>query len=248
MVVSRPHRCRHPPARPAVVGARGHAARYRGHRAYRGRRPADADLHLWHHGTAEGRGAYALRLPHQVRAGHGPRLRRAAGRHHVLGERHRLDDGPVGAVRHDAPRRHRRALRRRARLPWARSVVGAGRAARREHPGRLAHAHPRADETRRGPVRAHDLSSLRILGSPASRGTPSRGAGSRRGRRRAPADHQLLGRHRSLGRAGGGQRHTALAGGLRRPAARHRGQTSWTIRPAGAQPGRRLSCVRHGSA
>ena len=47
-------------------------------RAHRRRRSADDHLHLGHDRPAQGRGAHALRLPDQGRAGHGALLRRAA--------------------------------------------------------------------------------------------------------------------------------------------------------------------------
>ena len=52
-----------------------------------------------------------------------------------------------------------------------------------------------------GPVRAHDLSSLRILGSTGEPWNPEPWRWFFDvGRRRAAADHQLLGRHRGVGR------------------------------------------------
>ena len=58
------------------------------------------------------------------------------------------------------------ALRRRAGLPGRRPAVGAGRAAPRHRPRRLAHPDPRADaRTARSRCARHDLSSLRWFGS-----------------------------------------------------------------------------------
>ena len=175
-----------------------------------------------------------------------------AGRHHVLGERHRLDDGPVGALRHDAARRHRRALRRRARLPRPRSAVGAGRAPPRQHPRRVAHARSaRSCSTATARCARHDLSSLRILGSTGEPWNPEpwRWLFEVAGGGRA-ADHQLLRRHRGLGRAGGRQRaDAAQAGGVRRSAAGHRRRRGRRSGPAGAQPASASwSCARPGSA
>ena len=50
-------------------------------------------------GQAQGRSARPLRLPDQGRAGHGPLLRRAAGRPLFWYHRHGLDDGAVGDQR-----------------------------------------------------------------------------------------------------------------------------------------------------
>ena len=106
-------------------------------------------------------------------------LRRARRRDDVLGQRHGLDDGPVGSVRHDAARRHDGALRRRARLPRPRSPVGDRRAPSRQRSGRLAHAHSLADAARRGAGRGATISRRCAFSArPASRGIPSRGAGS----------------------------------------------------------------------
>ena len=59
-------------------------------------------------------------------------------------------------------------------LSRARPAVGDGRAPRRHDARRLADADPRADPAAATePGRAHDLSSLRVLARPASRGTPS---------------------------------------------------------------------------
>ena len=89
-----------------------------------------------------------------------------AGRAAVLAHRHRLDHGAVGDRRHARQRRHARALRRRARL--SRTPTGCGRSssgtgstssACRRRLVRALMAH--GDD----PVRAHDLSSLRVLGS-----------------------------------------------------------------------------------
>jgi acetyl-CoA synthetase len=45
-----------------------------GQPAHRGRRPDHDHLHQRHHRAAQGRGAHPLRLSHQERPGHGPRL------------------------------------------------------------------------------------------------------------------------------------------------------------------------------
>ena len=139
------HRCRRWTGRdlPVVAICWRIAVRHLRDRAHRRRRSADDHLHLGHDRASQGRRAHALRLPDQDRAGHGALLRRPRRRDDVLGQRHGLDDGPVGSVRHDAARRHDGALRRRARLSRARSAVGARRAASRQHPRRLADADPR---------------------------------------------------------------------------------------------------------
>ena len=155
-----------PRARPAVD-----RCRCRGSRERRDTERTDAEdplMIIYTSGTTgrpKGARAHPLRLPDQGRAGHGALLRRARRRDDVLGQRHRLDDGPVGSLRHDAARRHDRHLRRRARLSRAGSPVVARRAAPRQHPRRLADADPLADAHGEEPRAAHDLSSLRILGS-----------------------------------------------------------------------------------
>ena len=66
-------------------------------------------------------------------------------RHDVLGHRSRMDDGSVGAAGHDAARRDRRALRRRAGLSDVQPPLESRRRASRLRSGRLADADSHAD-------------------------------------------------------------------------------------------------------
>ena len=101
------HRCLDGTTRFAVERSAGESPRHLRDRTHRRRRSADDHLHVGNDGPAQGRRAHALRLPDQDRAGHGALLRRPRRRDDVLGQRHGLDDGPVGSARDDAARRHR---------------------------------------------------------------------------------------------------------------------------------------------
>ena len=150
-------------------------------------------------------------------------LRRARRREDVLGQRHGLDDGAVGAARHDAARRNDRDLRRRARLPgpdrlWA--LVERHRVNILGVSPTLIRSLMRHGEE---PVRAHALSSLRILGSTGEPWNPEpwRWLFDVVGGSRLPIINYSGGTEVS-GRPGGRQRaHAAEAGGVRRTAAGH---------------------------
>ena len=209
-------------------------------------------LHLGHDRPAQGRGAHALRLPDQGRAGHGARLRRAAGETMywvsdigwMMGPWELFGMTLLGgtAVLYDGALDY----------PGPGPAVGAGRTPRRQHPRRLAHAHPLADAARRR-AGARSTTCRRCASSapPASRGTPSRGAGSST----SPAAGALPIINYSGGtEVSGGLRRrqrpdAAQAGGVRRPAARHRrrrGGRSGPRRCATASAS--WWCARRGSA
>ncbi len=111
-------------------------------------------------GAVHVHGGFLVKIAEEVAFQMDLRPRRAA----VLADRHRLDHGAVGDRRHARQRRDARALRRRARLipgPTAsgRSSSGIGSAILGVSPTLVRALMAHGDE----PVRAHDLSSLRVL-------------------------------------------------------------------------------------
>ena len=96
------------------------------------------------------------------------------------------------------------------------------------------------------PVRAHDLSSLRILGSTGEPWNPEpwRWLFDVAGGGRLPIINYSGGTEVSGGLRRRQRAHAAQAGGLRRPAARHRRRRRGRPGPPGAQPGRRAGRAR----
>src|SRR2546426_567516 len=151
--------------------------------------------------AAEGCAARPRRFPGEGRAGPRALLRPPGRGPNALVDGHRLDDGPVARCRRAHARRDDRALRRHARLPRSLADVVHRRTPSGDPPRDLAHRDPRADARRRG-ARAREGPLV------AFRARLDRGALEPRSlvvvlperRRGAVPDHQLLGRHRGLGR------------------------------------------------
>ena len=137
--------------------------------------PVPAHLHVRHDRPAEGRRPRPGRLPRLDRARGRLPGRRAPWRPHPLRHRHGLDHGPVDGGRRRRDGRDDRLRGGRARLA-GRPPLAARRGGARVDPRLLADAHPRAHPARR----ARDATSRRSASSspPASRGTPTRTAGS----------------------------------------------------------------------
>ena len=132
-----------------------------------GRESAVHPLHLRHDRKAEGDHAHLGRLSDAGGVQQQDRPRPAPGDGCVLVHgRHRLGHGAL--LRHVRSARERRdagAVRRHARHPSPRPMVGDRPEVRRHGPVHRADRHPLVHEARTGDPEQYDLSSLRLLGS-----------------------------------------------------------------------------------
>ncbi len=209
--------------------------------AHVGGRRADDHLHQRYHRKTKRRRPYPLRLPSEGSPGYGTRPRPTRRGYALLDDRHGVDDGAVGGVRHADPRQHDGGLRRRPRLSRCRQGVGAGGAARDHSPRRFANADPGAHAVRGGTdtqARSFVAEARRV-----HRRTMEPGAVAlvlRERTRRPEAHNQLFRRHRDLRRHRHGERdEAAKTMCFLRSVARHGRRRGRRQRQPGAQSGRR---------
>src|SRR6266446_3200128 len=167
----------------------------------RGRPTVPDHLHVGDDRAPEGGRAHSRRIPAEDRERLRLLSRRRRGRPPLLAHRPRLAHGPHADHGGALSRRHGRALRGRAGLPEARPPLGHRRAPPGDRHGPLADrgAQPHAPRRRARPraralLAAHPGLDGRAL---EPRALP---VALRERRQGAPADHQLHGRDRDLGR------------------------------------------------